>query len=55
MKCCDIKPSEFRTPFTVQRKVRTPNGVGGFDVTWEDTVSGYGKPGTFGWCTSTKL
>ena len=38
MKCCDIGPSKLRERITIERKVKEPDGMGGFDTRWTTRV-----------------
>jgi SPP1 family predicted phage head-tail adaptor len=46
LKCCELNAGMLREPLTVQRKVNTPDGMGGFVTQWLDlyTVRGHVKP-----------
>lgn len=34
VECCTITNSQLRVPVTLERRVRTPDGQGGWDETW---------------------
>ena len=34
MKCCDVEAGKLRHPIELQSQDRTPDGIGGFTVTW---------------------
>lgn len=36
MKCCDITAGMLRHSISVQRKVRTPDGIGGDTIVWDE-------------------
>ena len=35
MKCCELYRGKLRTSVQLQRKTRTSDGAGGFDVSWQ--------------------
>lgn len=46
MRCCDLTSGKLRTPGQLQRLTKTPDGGGGFTVTWTTyaTVRMWFKP-----------
>lgn len=46
MKCCDLYSGKLRNTIVVERAVKTPDGGGGADNTWQTvaTIRAYIKP-----------
>jgi len=40
MRCCDIDPGQFTVKATVEKKVRTSDGMGGFTEVWSADPAG---------------